>query len=143
MTSKPSSEMNCSSAPSVRQSLQASQKILTISHMLCIHTMDTEMSPQLKMASSFMAKHLSFHHQKGRSSSTPYMKDIWASAGVSTMPDTVCIGLILIWTLNKLLNHVLLANITTHRNHNSCCSQLQLRSTHDNTLALATSTLTV
>ena len=61
---------------------------------------------QLKMASSFMAKPTSFHPQKGRISSMPYMKDIWASASISTMPDTVCIGLVLMQTLDKSLNHI-------------------------------------
>ena len=103
------------------------------------HTVANEIFSQLKMAPSLMVKS-SFYPQKGRRSSTLYMEDIWASTSVSTKPDTVCIGPVLMWTLDELLNCVPLANITSHRNHDSHSSQLQLQSAHSNTLAVTIST---
>ena len=66
---------------------------------------------------------------------------IWASPSVITLPDTVGIGLVLMQTSDESMNHVPLANVTTHRNHDICSSQLQLQSAHGNTLVLITSTL--
>ena len=83
---------------------------------------------QLNIASLFEVKLSSFLNLKGRRSSKQYMKDIWELASAKTEPDTVCIGLESTQTSNVSLNHAHHANITTHRNHNSCSSQHWLQS---------------
>ena len=76
-----------------------------MSHVLYTHTMATETSSQLKMASSFKVKLSSFLPQKGKRSSKQYMKDTWESASAKTEPDTVCIGLESTQISNVSLNH--------------------------------------
>ena len=88
------------------------------------HTMATETPSQLKMAYVLWGEALIIPPcQKGRRSSKQYTKDTWESASAKTEPDTVCIGQESTQTSNVSLNHAQHANVTAHRNHNSCSSQ--------------------
>ena len=133
--------MTHSSTLLLRQSLQVGQTMSMISHVLYAHTMATETPSQLKMASSFEGKLSLFLHWKGRKSSKQYMKDTWESASAKTERDTMCIGLESTQTSNTSLNHAQHANITAHRNHDSCCSQEWPWNAYGNSLVLTTSTL--
>ena len=92
LSSRLSSKMTCSFTLSLKQSLQVVQMISMMSHMLHAHTMATETSKQLKMASSFEVKLSPFLHQKERRSPKQYMKDTWESASAKIELDTVYIG---------------------------------------------------
>ena len=109
--------------------------------MLYTHTMATETSSQLEMASSFKVKLSIFLPQKGRRTSKQYMKDALESASVKTEPDTVYTCLESTQTSNVLLNHAQHANITAHRNIDSHSSQHWPQNAHGNSSVLTTSAL--